>query len=262
MNKTMKFVKSSLAAALLAAAGTCVASGDSPHFIYEMPEINLRDQASLQRGAKYFMNYCNGCHGMEHIRYSELAKGLGMVDADGKPLEKIVKANLIFSGDKIGDQAISSMNKEQAKAWFGTKVPDLTLETKVRGPEWVYNYLLAFYPDANRPWGVNNAVFRDVAMPNVLEGLQGVQKPIMHTVGMDADNRPVDEIVGFEQVSKGEMTPEEFKQVVYDLTNFMVYASDPKKLERERTGVIVILFLVIFTAFAYLLKREYWKDVH
>jgi ubiquinol-cytochrome c reductase cytochrome c1 subunit len=191
-----------------------------------------------------------------------MAKGIGMVDSEGKPLDKIIKANLIFSGESIGDQAQASMTKDQGKAWFGTKVPDLTLETKVRGPEWVYNYLLAFYPDVNRPWGVNNAVFRDVAMPNVLESLQGVQKPVMKTVGMDADNRPIDEIIGFELVTKGEMTPEEFQQVAYDLTNFMVYASDPKKMERERTGVIVILFLIIFTAFAYLLKREYWKDIH
>jgi ubiquinol-cytochrome c reductase cytochrome c1 subunit len=262
MNNMMKAIQKGLATVLLVAAGTCLASGDTPHFLYEMPKVNLRDKASLQRGAKYFMNYCNGCHGMEHLRFTELARGIGMVDAEGKPLEKIVKANLIFSGEKIGDQAISSMNKLQGKAWFGTKVPDLTLETKVRGPEWVYNYLLSFYPDSNRPWGVNNAVFRDVAMPNVMESLQGVQTPLYKTVGMDADNRPINEIVGFEMVSKGEMTPEEFRQVAYDLTNFMAYASDPKKLDRERIGVIVLLFLIIFTAFAYLLKREYWKDVH
>lgn len=262
MSKSMKAIQKTLASMLLVAAGSCLASGGATHFVYEMPEVNLRDQASLQRGAKYFMNYCSGCHGMEHLRYSEMAQGIGMVDASGKPLDKIVKANLIFSGERMGDQAKSAMNKEQGKAWFGTKVPDLTLETKVRGPEWVYNYLLAFYPDANRPWGVNNAVFPDVAMPNVLESLQGMQKPINKTIGMDADNRPINEIVGFELTQKGELTPEEFQQVAYDLTNFMVYASDPKKLDRERVGVIAILFLIIFTAFAYLLKREYWKDVH
>lgn len=262
MSNPMKALRNTLACLMLVAAGPCLAAGDSAHLVYEMPKINLRDQASLQRGAKYFMNYCSGCHGLEHLRYAQMAQGLGMVDENGKPLEKIVQANLIFNGGRVGDLAEGSMTKEQGKAWFGTKVPDLTLETKVRGPEWVYNYLLSFYPDPNRPWGVNNAVFRDVAMPNVLEGLQGVQKPITKTIGMDADNRPIVEIEGFELVQKGELTPEEFRQVAYDLTNFLVFASDPKKLERERVGVIVMLFLVIFTAFAYLLKREYWKDVH
>lgn len=262
MSNTMKAIQKTLACVLLLVAGSSFASGDAPHFVYEMPKVNLRDQASLQRGAKYFMNYCSGCHGLEHLRYSQMAQGIGMVDAQGKPLDKIVKANLVFSGEKLGDQARSAMTKEQSKTWFGTKVPDLTLETKVRGPEWVYNYLLSFYPDANRPWGVNNAVFRDVAMPNVLESLQGVQKPVTKTTGMDADNRPIEEIVSFELVQKGELTPEEFQQVAYDITNFLVYTSDPKKLQRERVGVIVILFLIIFTAFAYLLKREYWKDVH
>lgn len=262
MNIRKKTLQTVLATVLLGVAGLSCAAGGAAHFVYDMPGVNLRDTASLQRGAKYFMNYCSGCHGLEHLRYSEMAKGIGMVDADGKPMDKIVTANLIFSGDRLGDQAVTAMTKEQAKAWFGTKVPDLTLETKVRGPEWVYNYLLSFYPDANRPWGVNNAVFRDVAMPNVLEALQGVQKPIIKTVGMDADNRPIDEIVGFELVHKGEMTPEEFQQVAYDITNFLVFTSDPKQLQRERLGVIVILFLIVFTALAYLLKREYWKDIH
>lgn len=258
----MKAIQSLLACLLWCVAGQALAASESVHFVYKMPDINLRDQASLQRGAKYFMNYCSGCHGLEHLRFSQMATGIGMADADGKPLESIVKANLIFSGDRIGDLAVTSMTKDQSKAWFGTKVPDLTLETKIRGPQWVYNYLLSFYPDAHRPWGVNNAVFRDVAMPNVLESLQGVQKPVMKTIGKDADNRPIEEITGFELIQKGELTPHEFQQVAYDITNFLVFASDPKKLQRERLGVIVILFLIVFTAFAYLLKREYWKDVH
>lgn len=258
----MQAIKTILGCVLWVAAGTSFASTEGDHLLYKMPSVNLKDQASLQRGAKVFMNYCSGCHGLEHLRFSQMAQGIGMVDAEGKPLDKIVKANLIFSSDKIGDTAQSVMSQEQGKAWFGTKVPDLTLETKVRGAKWVYNYLLAFYPDPNRPWGVNNAVFQDVAMPNVLESLQGIQRPILETVDVDADNRPIQQIVGFELVSKGEMTPAEFQQAMYDVTNFLVYASDPKKLQRERIGVIVLLFLVIFTAFAYLLKREYWKDIH
>jgi ubiquinol-cytochrome c reductase cytochrome c1 subunit len=258
----MKAIQWILVCVLGSISGLSFAASAAVPMVYEMPKIDLRDQASLQRGATIFMNYCSGCHGLEHLRYTQMAKGIGMVDGEGKTLDAIVTANLIFSGDRIGDLAAASMTKDQGKAWFGTKVPDLTLETKVRGPEWVYNYLLAFYPDPARPWGVNNAVFRDVAMPNVLEGLQGVQKPLYKTIGTDADNRPIEEIIGFELIQKGEMTPEEFQQVAYDVTNFLVFASDPKKLERERLGVIVILFLIVFTALAYLLKREYWKDIH
>lgn len=261
MSKQIKTLKTVLAGFLLSTACLSFGSGGATHFVYEMPDINLRDQASLQRGAKYFMNYCSGCHGLEHIRYTQMAQGIGMVDADGQPL-KVVQTNLIFSGERLGDMAITSMTKDQAKAWFGIKVPDLTLETKVRGPEWVYNYLLSFYPDASRPWGVNNVVFPDVAMPNVLESLQGLQDPVYQTIGKDDNNRPIREPVGFELIEQGELTPEEFQQVVYDITNFLVYTSDPKQLQRERLGVIVILFLIVFTALAYLLKREYWKDIH
>lgn len=261
MNRKMTANHKLLACVLWVVAAVAQAAGDAPHFVYEMPSVNLRDTASLQRGAKLFMNYCSGCHGLQHLRYQQMAQGIGMVDAQGKPLEKLVSANLIFNGARIGESARTSMTQEQSKAWFGTKVPDLTLATKVRGADWVYNYLLSYYPDANRPWGVNNSVFRDVAMPNVLENLQGIQRPVMKTIGMDADNRPIEQIAGFELIQAGEMTPVEFQQAVYDVTNFLVFAADPKKLARERIGVMVILFLIIFTAFAYLLKREYWKDV-
>jgi len=153
------------------------------------------------------------------------------------------------------------MTKKQSASWFGIKVPDLSMITKVRSQNWVYNYMLSFYPDAQRPMGVNNSVFPDVAMPNVLVDVPGVQEPILRTIGYDDDNRPVQEVVGYELVEPGELSPPEFQQVVYDITNFMAFASDPKKLQRERIGGLVIIFLMIFTAFAYMLKREYWKEV-
>jgi ubiquinol-cytochrome c reductase cytochrome c1 subunit len=236
------------------------ASGDT-HFIYHMPKMNPHDQSSLQRGAKYYMNYCSGCHGLRYMRYSQMAQGIGITDAKGAVNAAIVKSNLMFTADNIGAPMVTAMDPKQAKVWFGTKIPDLTLETKSRGAEWVYNYLLSFYPDPKRPFGVNNAVFPEVAMPNVLANLQGLQQPVYKQVGVDADNRPIQQIEGFEIVEKGALTPQEFQQVTYDLVNFLSFAADPKKVERERAGVIVLLFLVIFTLFAYLLKREYWKDV-
>lgn len=254
-------MKKLLAITLMAFAATTFASSGSDDLIYEMPKTNLRDKGSLQRGAKYFMNYCSGCHSLDYMRYSQMAKGIGLTDAEGKVMDGVVKANLMFSGDKVGGLMHSSMTKPQAKEWFGTKAPDLTLVTRYRKPEWVYNYLLSFYPDESRPWGTNNALFEDVAMPNVLSHLQGIQMPIREVVGYDADHRPIQKIVGFEQVKAGQATPEEFRAAMYDLTNFLTFAGDPKKLQRERVGVFVLLFLVVFTFVAYLLKREYWKSV-
>lgn len=236
-------------------------ASEATHFLYNMPEVNQRDKASLQRGAKYFMNYCSGCHSLGHLRYQQMAQGIGLVDDQGNVMDAVLKANLMFTSDKVGDHIVSAMNPADGKAWFGTKIPDLTLETKVRSPQWVYNYLLSFYADPKRPWGTNNAVFKDVAMPNVFTGIQGIQQPILKVVGQDADQRPIEAIVGFDLVVPGELTPAEFQAAMYDLVNFLSFAADPKKLQRERIGVIVLLFLVIFTVFAYLLKREYWKDV-
>lgn len=246
--------------ALLLLPVMAAASGDA-HFLYAMPKVDAKDQSSLQRGAKYYMNYCSGCHGVRYMRYSQMAQGIGVTNAKGDIDAAIVKSNLMFTADNIGAPMVTAMDPKQAKIWFGTKVPDLTLETKARGPEWVYNYLLSFYPDPKRPFGVNNAVFPEVAMPNVLANLQGLQQPVYKTVGYDENKRPIQVIEGFELVEKGALSPQEFQQVTYDIVNFLSFAADPKKTERERAGVIVLLFLVIFTLFAYLLKREYWKDV-
>lgn len=237
------------------------AAAEGPHFVYHMPKLDPKDQGSLQRGAKYFMNYCSGCHGLRYMRYTQMAMGIGMTDDKGEVLAPILKSNLLFTSDNVGDPIKTAMDPKMAKQWFGTKVPDLTLEAKARGADWVYNYLLSFYPDAKRPFGVNNTVFPEVAMPNILASLQGIQQPVYETIGYDEDKRPIQIVKGFDLVEKGALTPQEFQQVAYDLVNFLSFTADPKKIERERAGVIVLLFLVIFTLFAYLLKREYWKDV-
>lgn len=259
MKKSLNFVILTLVSTL--GWGQLAGASEGSQFIYKMPELNQRNKASLQRGAKYFMNYCSGCHSLGHLRYQQMAEGIGLVDDQGKVMDAVLKANLMFTTDKMGDHIVSSMLPADGKSWFGTKVPDLTLETRIRGPEWVYNYLLSFYADPKRPWGTNNAVFKDVAMPDVFTSIQGIQMPIKEIVGHDPDQRPIEAIVGFDLVVPGELTPAQFQSAMYDLVNFLSFAADPKKLQRERIGVIVLLFLVIFTVFAYLLKREYWKDV-
>lgn len=226
---------------------------------------DLCDKASLQRGAQLYMNFCAGCHSLQFVRYKEMAKGIGAVDKNGLVLEQMVNDNLNFISDKINQPILVAAPKKDAEKWFGVAPPDLSLVTRSRGKNWVYTYLLSFYADPARPWGVNNVVFPDVAMPNVLQGLQGTQEPVFKTVTlMDDENNPYDKkvIEHLSLKSAGTLNEKEFNQAVTDLVNFLDYVGEPHKLERERIGVWVLLFLVIFTLFAYLLKREYWKDVH
>jgi ubiquinol-cytochrome c reductase cytochrome c1 subunit len=209
--------------------------------------------ASLQRGARNFMNYCSGCHGMQYLRYNRLAKDLDIP-------EDVLKKNLMFTSDKVGDQIHSAM-PAQAADWFGKLPPDLTLETRARGAEWVYNYLLTFYLDPKRPNGVNNRMLPNVSMPHVLWELQGWQKPAGEKEeheGVSEHKKPIYEIV-----QPGALSSDEYRKWVADLVNFMDYAAEPEKAERMKVGVKVMLYLIVFLLpLTYLLKREYWKDVH
>jgi ubiquinol-cytochrome c reductase cytochrome c1 subunit len=218
--------------------------------------IDPYDKASLQRGAAVFVNYCMGCHSLEYMRYNGVAKDIGLVDSNGRILEKTVKTKLNFVSDKVTDNMHHSMPKTDAAKWFGVSPPDLTLIARVRGVDWLYSYLKGFYKDESRPWGVNNFVFPDVGMPHVLLELQGVQEAVFQTHGEHKV------LVGLELKTPGSLSVEEYDQVVRDLVNFLEYAGEPIKVERQRLGVWVLLFLTIFLVFAYLLKREYWKDVY
>ncbi len=207
------------------------------------------DQASLQRGAKLYVNLCQSCHTMRYVRFNTMAKDIGIVNEEGKVLEEVVKTNLNFISDSVHDSMINGMLPKDGQKWFGIAPPDLTLETRVRGTDWVYTYLKSFYVDTARPWGVNNTVFPNVAMPHVLLELQGEQ----------VLDRKTNQLT----LSKpGKLSDSEYDQLVTDLVNFLDYSAEPIKLKRKKMGIGVMIFLVIFLVFAYLLKREYWKDVH
>lgn len=224
------------------------------------------DKASLQNGAKLYMNYCMGCHSLQYSRYNRVADDLG-IPAD------LMEANLIFDPSvKIGSLMKNAMSKDDAKVWFGASPPDLTLVSRARQPEWLYTYLRTFYKDESRPWGVNNKVFKDVGMPHVLLELQGMQECAMGPVkaanggvkrdpltGADIMEEPCGRLVVTEE---GLMTPEEFDGAMYDLTNFLAYTAEPIASDRKRIGTFVLLFITLFFVFAWLLNREYWKDVH
>jgi len=226
-------------------------------------EINLRNQASLQRGARYFMNYCSGCHSLQYARYNLVAKDIGIVDKEGYVDKQLVKNNLIFTGVNVGDNIVTAMSHVQAANWFGVPPPDLTLEARRRGSNWIYNYLLSFYRDENRPWGTNNLLIKNVAMPNIFERLQGDVYPvvgdemIIHN-GATMASYPIEYL---EWTQNGTMNPDEFKAMVNDITNFLTYVAEPAQLTRYKMGIFVLLFISLFFVLAYLLKKEFWKDV-
>ncbi len=242
-------------------APAAFASGGGDHPYFRVDTTNL---AGLQRGARDFMSYCAGCHGLKYLRYNRMAADLGLS-------EEQLKANLMFTSEKVGDTIGTAMPKEAAD-WLGAVPPDLSLTARARGPAWVADYLQSFYIDSSRPLGVNNIVLPGASMPHVLWELQGMQhavfvdKPEMDgdKPKLDSNGKPITtkHFEKFELVQKGKLSEEEYKKFVADLTNFMVYAAEPGRNHRISTGWKVIIFLFLFFPIAYLLKKEYWKDVH
>ena len=208
-------------------------------------EVDVTNQESLQSGFKYYVNYCAGCHSLQYARYERTANDLGI------PVE-LVMDNLIFNDSQIGDLMANAMSVDNAKNWFGAAPPDLTLIGRVRSPEWLYSYLRSFYADDSRPWGVNNTVFPNVGMPNVMHELQGDV-----ICAGEAEHCELEHISG-----TGTMAPEEFDGAVADLVNFLYYVGEPIRAKRERMGFFVLGFLAILFVFVTLLNREYWKKIH
>lgn len=228
-----------------------LASGAGVHL--DAANVDLKDEAALQRGAKYFANYCLNCHSAKYMRYQKMT-ALGLTNDQ-------IEQNLIFADSKIGDLMTIAMKPEDAEKWFGAPPPDLTLVARLRGADWIYTYLRSFYEDPSRPFGVNNVVFPSVGMPHVLWELQGTQHAVWEeTAG--PDGKPHKVIEGLELVKPGKLSPEEYDQVARDITTYLSWLAEPMKLERKQLGIWVLLFLAVFSVLAYLLKKEYWKDVH
>ena len=212
---------------------------------------DLGDRASLQRGAQLYMNNCSSCHSLKYLRYSRMAEDLGLTEEE-------VMTNLNFTGAKFGEHIMVAMPPEHAAKWFGQAPPDLSLISRVRGSDWIYTYLKSFYLDETRPLGWNNKLFPNASMPNPLWQLQGMQ----HAEVSEPDAIGERQVEALKVTQPGRLNAVEFDQAVRDITNFLEYAGEPAALKRQSMGVWVILFLAVLTFLFYLLKQEYWKDVH
>lgn len=216
----------------------------------EKADVDVFDLESVRRGAGYFVDYCMSCHSIKHLRYSRLGKDLKMEEAK-------LREEVMPDGAKTHESLLTAMSPDDALKWFGVAPPDLSLLARARGADWIYSYLRGFYLDSSptRPTGMNNAFFKDVAMPNLFWDLQGLQKPVFVT----KDGNQV--IERLENLGGGKMTPKEFDQAMLDLVNFLVYASEPAQFERIRMGKYVIFTLLILAVILFKLKKEYWKDI-
>jgi ubiquinol-cytochrome c reductase cytochrome c1 subunit len=213
--------------------------------------IDPHDAISIQRGARVFVNYCLNCHSANSMRYNRLTD-LGLT-------EQQIKENLLFTSDKVGDpMAISATRKDQ-RQWFGVEPPDLSVVARARGADWLYTYLRTFYRDGLRPTGWNNVAFPNAGMPHALWELQGIQA--MKTESEEHDGHKVKH-TRLVLERPGSLSTLEYDKLTRDLVNFLSYMGEPEKTKRSQIGVVVLFFLLLLLVPAWLLKREYWKDVH
>jgi ubiquinol-cytochrome c reductase cytochrome c1 subunit len=221
-------------------------------------DADVSNTASMQKGARNFVNYCLGCHSLGYMRWNRVAADLDLS-------EEQLKQNLGFTGDKVHDYIKSAMPSKDAAEWFGRAPPDLTLITRAKGSDYVYRFLKGFYEDtaSTRPTGVNNLMLDGASMPAILSDLQGVQRLVPYLKDEQATGKVTEKYCDrIELLRPGRLSAAEFDVFAHDTVNFLTYVGEPIKAKRESMGIVVVLFLLVFTIFAYLLKKEYWKDVH
>lgn len=236
------------------AAGTMSRAADAAEGAFGTAAGNdVSNVASLQRGARNFVNYCMGCHSARYVRYNRLG-------ADLQISEKQLIENLMFAAEKPTETMTIAMREDDARRWFGQVPPDLSLIARSRGVDYLYNFLRGFYRDPSRPTGVNNIMLPNTSMPHVLWELQGIQEAVFEEHTQEGGTRTV--FKEFRQLVPGKLTAEEYDRFVRDTVNFLDYIGEPMQLERQRLGMWVLAYLAVFGLLAYLLKREIWKDVH
>ena len=233
---------------------TSVVATSNSHALQKM-HVDLSDIDSLQRGARIFVNYCMGCHSAAYMRYNRIGQD---IDID----ETVLKSNLMFNTDKTSDTMTIAIDNVDAKQFFGVVPPDLSVIARSRGANWLYTYFMTFYRDESSPVGFNNLAFKDVAMPHVLWELQGIQEPVYKTIFDENTGQYTEAIASLELVEPGLLDKNAYRSTVHDLVNFLVYLGEPAQMKRKRIGVIVIAYLLVLLLIVFLMKREFWKDIH
>ncbi len=259
MGNLKKFILGALAATAVLAASTLPAMANTEGGIkWDKAPDHQNDMVSLQNGAKLFVNYCLNCHSAAYMRFNRL-RDIGLTEAQ-------IKDNLLFTTEKVGETMKAAIDPKQAKDWFGGNPPDLSLITRSRsaqgqgsGADYLYTYLRSYYPDGTKATGWNNLAFPNVAMPNVLWELQGNRQPVYES--KTEHGHEVKVFKGWQQVSPGQMTQLQYDQAIGDLVNFMQWMGEPAQGSRVRVGVWVLLFLCVFTFFAWRLNAAFWKNV-
>jgi ubiquinol-cytochrome c reductase cytochrome c1 subunit len=248
MDKSQMIVRLVAVVALLATSQGFAAGGAA----LDHAEIDPGNKASLQRGARNFMNYCSGCHSAKYVRFKTIGKYLELSD------EQLID-NLMFNAEKTFETINSAMPDDSAQRWFGTAPPDLSLMARAKGADYIYTFLRGFYLDPESPTGVDNTVLAGTSMPHVLWELQGYQKGMFgsHT----EDGVTTHSFDGFELVIDGSMDGDEFDEFVRDTVNFLAYIAEPIRSERRKLGVWVLMFLIFFWILSVMLKKQIWKDV-
>ncbi|HKZ73059.1 MAG TPA: cytochrome c1, partial [Steroidobacteraceae bacterium] len=221
-------------------------------------ENQVGNVASLQRGARNYFGYCYGCHSLKYMRYSRMAGDLQI------PPEQLAQY-LLPAGSKATEYVLTSMPRTDAELWFGKAPPDLSLMARARGTDYLYRFLKTFYVDPSKPTGVNNLALESTSMPHVLSELEGLKRAVFRDVeaaGEGGETITLREFERFEALAPGRMQATEYDAFVRDTVNFLDYVSEPAQVARRALGVWVVLFLIVFTWLAWLLKKDYWKDVH
>ena len=258
----MTTIRRALLLACILASGAAAAAEESAgagaDWMTWRADDDVTNLASLQRGARNFMGYCLGCHSLKYERYSRLGEDLGLTPEE-------LQQFLIAPGDKPADYILTTMPAGDAATWFGKTPPDLSLMARARGPDYLYQFLKTFYVDSSRPTGANNLRLAATSMPAVLSELEGLKSSVFRDeeeTGADGKVVKLQVFDHFQQIAPGRMNAAEYDAFVHDTVNFLDYAGEPTQAERRALGLWVVLFLLVFTWLAWLLKQQYWKDVH
>jgi ubiquinol-cytochrome c reductase cytochrome c1 subunit len=220
-------------------------------------DTDINSKASLQRGARNFVNYCLGCHSLQYMRYNRIAQDLDLS-------EEQLRSSLMFTGERPFDYVLSAMPAADAANWFGIAAPDLSLTARAKGRDHIYRFLKTFYLDDSKPTGVNNLALANAAMPHVLADLQGLQRAVFVLEKHEeaGEEKMLKKFDHFEPAAPGRLSEAEYDAFVSDLVNFLDYVAEPVRAQRQQLGIWVVLFLIVFTLLAWALKKEIWKDVH